>query len=70
MTSQVLPHLAKGERLEPPEECPPGLYPVMRSTWQTEPSERPSFSELLETLLALRHTSTHPQEDPYDSITE
>ncbi|KAJ4434078.1 hypothetical protein ANN_16397 [Periplaneta americana] len=40
-------HLLKaGYRMEKPENCSIQLYRVMRSCWDEDPSERPSFKEL------------------------
>ncbi|VEL27304.1 unnamed protein product [Protopolystoma xenopodis] len=47
MTSQVLRNLELGYRMEAPEDCPPGLYSLMRRTWALHPEDRPSFASLL-----------------------
>jgi Protein tyrosine and serine/threonine kinase len=39
--------------LKKPRKCPDDVYEVMKSIWQLEPGKRPSFKDLLETLLAL-----------------
>ncbi|XP_029932442.1 tyrosine-protein kinase receptor TYRO3 isoform X2 [Myripristis murdjan] len=47
---ELLDLLISGHRLKPPEDCDPKLYDVMRSCWNNEPSRRPGFMELGETL--------------------
>ncbi|KAF7997213.1 hypothetical protein HCN44_005490 [Aphidius gifuensis] len=37
----------KGERLRKPEKCPMPIYLVMKSCWDYEPKNRPTFSELI-----------------------
>ncbi|XP_034413433.1 tyrosine-protein kinase receptor TYRO3 isoform X2 [Cyclopterus lumpus] len=50
---ELLELLLSGHRLKPPEDCDPGLYEVMQSCWDQEPSCRPSFGELGEMLTGL-----------------
>lgn len=45
--------LNQGLRPTIPKECPPSLAKLMRSCWDSDPSRRPSFSELVPTLEAL-----------------
>ncbi|XP_071201063.1 megakaryocyte-associated tyrosine-protein kinase-like isoform X2 [Salvelinus alpinus] len=40
----------QGYRMEAPEECPPGVYALMRCCWEAEPRKRPSFQKLQEKL--------------------
>ncbi|XP_037615569.1 tyrosine-protein kinase receptor TYRO3 [Sebastes umbrosus] len=50
---ELLEHLMSGHRLKPPEDCDYRLYEVMQSCWEKEPSRRPGFGELCETLKGL-----------------
>lgn len=36
--------------MEKPEYCPNTIYDMMRRTWETEPTNRPSFPDLLDEL--------------------
>ncbi|XP_032630536.1 megakaryocyte-associated tyrosine-protein kinase isoform X2 [Chelonoidis abingdonii] len=47
---EVTEMVEKGYRMEAPEECPPSLYTLMKSCWETEPGKRPSFRKLTEKL--------------------
>ncbi|XP_039372104.1 megakaryocyte-associated tyrosine-protein kinase isoform X2 [Mauremys reevesii] len=47
---EVTEMVEKGYRMEAPEECPPSLYALMKSCWETEPGKRPSFKKLTEKL--------------------
>lgn len=51
LAHQVLKHIESGYRMKAPEGCPPNIYALMDQTWQIDPADRPSFSELLEKLL-------------------
>ncbi|XP_029311071.1 tyrosine-protein kinase receptor TYRO3 isoform X1 [Cottoperca gobio] len=50
---ELLELLLSGHRLKPPEDCDHKLYEVMQSCWDKEPSRRPGFGELGETLKGL-----------------
>ncbi|XP_049444698.1 megakaryocyte-associated tyrosine-protein kinase isoform X1 [Epinephelus fuscoguttatus] len=39
-----------GYRMEAPEDCPPGVYSLMRICWEQEPRRRPAFNKLREKL--------------------
>ncbi|XP_074491437.1 megakaryocyte-associated tyrosine-protein kinase isoform X1 [Sebastes fasciatus] len=39
-----------GYRMEAPEDCPPGVYSLMRICWEQEPRRRPAFHKLREKL--------------------
>ncbi|KAM3591159.1 uncharacterized protein V6R79_023647 [Siganus canaliculatus] len=47
---ELLDLLQSGHRLKPPEDCDHKLYEVMQSCWEKEPSHRPSFMDLGNTL--------------------
>ncbi|XP_039622658.1 megakaryocyte-associated tyrosine-protein kinase [Polypterus senegalus] len=40
----------QGYRMEAPDDCPPVIYTLMRSCWESDPSKRPSFRKLREKL--------------------
>jgi serine/threonine protein kinase len=48
--SFLLQFLQLGRRLERPEICTDELYSLMRQCWTTNPEERPTFQELVDTL--------------------
>ncbi|XP_051550662.1 megakaryocyte-associated tyrosine-protein kinase isoform X1 [Myxocyprinus asiaticus] len=48
--SEVRERVGQGYRMEPPDECPPDIYTIMRSCWNTEPKKRPSFHKLRDKL--------------------
>ncbi|KAM7377764.1 hypothetical protein PAMA_014181 [Pampus argenteus] len=50
---ELLDLLLSGHRLKPPENCDQKLYEVMQSCWDKEPTQRPDFKELGETLKGL-----------------
>ncbi|XP_028419388.1 tyrosine-protein kinase receptor TYRO3 isoform X1 [Perca flavescens] len=50
---ELLELLLTGHRLKPPEDCDHKLYEVMQSCWDKEPTRRPGFGELCETLKGL-----------------
>ncbi|XP_077968616.1 hepatocyte growth factor receptor-like [Styela clava] len=43
----ILQYLSDGNRMEKPECCPAKLHSVMKSCWLDEPTDRPTFSELV-----------------------
>lgn len=43
----VINQLEQGIRLPKPDNCPPALYSLMTRCWSYDPSERPSFTELV-----------------------
>ncbi|XP_058604533.1 proto-oncogene tyrosine-protein kinase ROS-like isoform X3 [Onychostoma macrolepis] len=51
---EVLSHTSTGARLPSPAGCPQRLYNLMMSCWSKEPTERPNFQYLEETLSKLR----------------
>uniref|UniRef100_A0A673KK08 Tyrosine-protein kinase n=1 Tax=Sinocyclocheilus rhinocerous TaxID=307959 RepID=A0A673KK08_9TELE len=48
--SEVRELVDQGYRMEPPDGCPPDVYSIMSSCWETEPKRRPSFLKLRERL--------------------
>ncbi|XP_051550100.1 megakaryocyte-associated tyrosine-protein kinase-like isoform X2 [Myxocyprinus asiaticus] len=48
--SEVRECVDQGYRMEPPDECPPDIYIIMISCWNTEPKKRPSFHKLRDRL--------------------
>ncbi|XDV42961.1 hypothetical protein PO909_011523 [Leuciscus waleckii] len=51
---EVLSFISTGGRLPSPAGCPQRLYNLMMSCWSKEPTERPNFQYLEETLSKLR----------------
>lgn len=47
---EILDMLQNGKRLQKPENCPEFVYDIMRSCWQKNPDDRPTFKDLVETL--------------------
>ncbi|XP_062306814.1 megakaryocyte-associated tyrosine-protein kinase [Osmerus eperlanus] len=48
--SEVRQHVEQGYCMEAPEDCPAGVYLLMRSCWEKEPRRRPSFHKLRDKL--------------------
>ncbi|VDK89262.1 unnamed protein product [Litomosoides sigmodontis] len=46
----VVRHIEKGYRMEPPEGCPMEISRLMNDAWMLEPSVRPSFTIILQRL--------------------
>lgn len=46
-TAEIIAELKKGYRLEKPNGCSEEMYQVMRSCWNPNPSERPTFDQLV-----------------------
>nr|AAL74247.2 gla-like protein [Halocynthia roretzi] len=44
----ILQYLSDGNRMEKPECSPSKLYSVMKSCWEDEPQDRPTFKELVQ----------------------
>ncbi|XP_077979609.1 fibroblast growth factor receptor 3-like [Glandiceps talaboti] len=70
-SSQVLHKLKRGERLPKPKHCSEQLYEIMRICWNEKSHERPSFSELDETMgkMALDVTKEYLTMCDYDQHT-
>eukprot|EP00051_Salpingoeca_urceolata_P016150 m.213238 g.213238 ORF g.213238 m.213238 type:complete len:648 (+) comp18602_c0_seq5:1936-3879(+) len=58
---QVLAELEKGYRMPEPPNCLPGLYPVMFSCWRMNSADRPTFSEIKQTLDDLKPRDSNPE---------
>ncbi|XP_056144691.1 non-receptor tyrosine-protein kinase TYK2 [Lampris incognitus] len=48
--------LERQRRLPCPRECPHQVHLLMRQCWDAEPSQRPSFESLIESIAAVRQT--------------
>ncbi|TMW52936.1 hypothetical protein DOY81_001969 [Sarcophaga bullata] len=48
--SDIITKLENGERLPFPNNCPPRLYSLLSQCWTYEPSKRPNFKRIKETL--------------------
>jgi len=46
----VVRHIEKGYRMEPPDGCPPLIIELMNDCWKLEAFGRPSFSDLVQKL--------------------
>ncbi|ESO04303.1 hypothetical protein HELRODRAFT_172659 [Helobdella robusta] len=44
---EVLSHVERGKRMDPPEGCPPFMYSIMSRTWCIDPMKRPTFKDIL-----------------------
>ncbi|XP_041922906.1 vascular endothelial growth factor receptor 1 isoform X1 [Alosa sapidissima] len=50
MNEEFCHHLKHGRRMRAPEYCTPEIYNTMLACWEKNPSERPTFSVLVNTL--------------------
>ena len=73
--SKVIAEVLKGLRLTMPESCPVEVRELAMRCWRSEPSERPSFVEVLETLQKVSQENSgaetsifHLQESVYLAI--
>ncbi|XP_052795238.1 insulin-like peptide receptor isoform X2 [Mya arenaria] len=48
---QVLQYVGSGKIMEMPERCPHKLYDLMVKCWRYRPKQRPTFKEIIESLL-------------------
>nr|XP_031833558.1 insulin-like receptor [Nomia melanderi] len=48
---QVLRYVIDGRVMEPPENCPELLYDLMKRTWRHKATKRPTFMDIVATLL-------------------
>eukprot|EP01097_Dermamoeba_algensis_P006150 TRINITY_DN3870_c0_g1_i3.p1 TRINITY_DN3870_c0_g1~~TRINITY_DN3870_c0_g1_i3.p1 ORF type:complete len:680 (-),score=173.12 TRINITY_DN3870_c0_g1_i3:253-2292(-) len=58
-TSQILPLLKRGDRLEKPDGSPDWIYSLMLNCMNYFPSERPTFEEIHKTILDQRNCHHH-----------
>ncbi|KYN44163.1 Focal adhesion kinase 1 [Trachymyrmex septentrionalis] len=61
--NEVIRKLENGERLALPNHCPPRLYSLMSQCWSYEPSKRPTFKEIRETLHEILLEEKHQQQE-------
>ncbi|KAL6447379.1 hypothetical protein ACFW04_001532 [Cataglyphis niger] len=61
--NEVIRKLENGERLALPNHCPPRLYSLMSQCWSYEPSKRPTFKEIRETLHEILMEEKHQQQE-------
>ncbi|XP_020291296.1 focal adhesion kinase 1 isoform X2 [Pseudomyrmex gracilis] len=61
--NEVIRKLENGERLALPNHCPPRLYSLMSLCWSYEPSKRPTFKEIRETLHEILLEEKHQQQE-------
>eukprot|EP00118_Oscarella_pearsei_P009662 m.56364 g.56364 ORF g.56364 m.56364 type:complete len:990 (+) comp34590_c0_seq1:57-3026(+) len=54
---EISTQLKRGYRMEKPDNCSDGFYKTMRDCWAAEPSQRPSFKELVRLLQQLLTSS-------------
>ena len=64
---EVIEYVCEGQRLPQLPSCPDDLYAIMRKCWKEEPSERPSFKEILDMLTAMRGEEKPENASPEDS---
>ncbi|EDO47097.1 predicted protein, partial [Nematostella vectensis] len=48
--NEVYQYLMEGQRMAQPEDCPQEMYDLMLRCWQHDPAQRPTFTQLLETI--------------------
>lgn len=44
--NDVVSHVEKGYRMEPPDSCPDEIFAIMKKCWNIEPRGRPAFDEI------------------------
>ncbi|KAM4708046.1 megakaryocyte-associated tyrosine-protein kinase [Discoglossus pictus] len=47
---EVVDGVQRGYRMDPPDNCPPVVYSLMRCCWEMEPGKRPTFKKIREKL--------------------
>lgn len=57
-----------GYRMQAPEDCPPGVYSLMRICWEREPRRRPAFHKLREKLE--QQMGQHKPDPEHKEVTE
>ncbi|CAG7731842.1 unnamed protein product [Allacma fusca] len=61
--NDVIGKIENGERLPLPPNCPPRLYALMSQCWAYEPSKRPGFQQLKESLYDILIEERQQQKD-------
>uniref|UniRef100_A0A1B6E257 non-specific protein-tyrosine kinase n=1 Tax=Clastoptera arizonana TaxID=38151 RepID=A0A1B6E257_9HEMI len=61
--NDVIGKLDNGERLALPANCPPRLYSLMSQCWAYEPSKRPTFKDIKESLNEILLEERHQQQE-------
>uniref|UniRef100_A0A0M3HTA8 PK_Tyr_Ser-Thr domain-containing protein n=1 Tax=Ascaris lumbricoides TaxID=6252 RepID=A0A0M3HTA8_ASCLU len=56
----VVRHIERGYRMEPPEGCPTEISRLMNEAWMLDPNSRPTFSHMLQRLKALQAVGFPP----------
>jgi len=56
-TEALLDLIKDGYRMSIPLQCPQNLYQIMKSCWFMKPDSRPSWTELVDQLLSLYHST-------------
>ncbi|KAJ8024539.1 Tyrosine-protein kinase transmembrane receptor Ror [Holothuria leucospilota] len=64
LPGEVIVRVKAGYRMERPENCPNQIYIIMRDCWQHEPSNRPSFELIRQTLDEMLSRGDDPYFDP------
>ena len=62
-TSDVSSFLQRGQRMEPPENCPVGVINIMGKCWNQTPELRPSFDVLSEMLSQVNKSVNNNTQD-------
>ncbi|MFH4975812.1 hypothetical protein AB6A40_002521 [Gnathostoma spinigerum] len=66
---QVINYVRGGNHLEKPPFCPHEIYKIIERTWTFAADERPSFSQLLPELEALRGNLAYQDDSPFPPTT-
>lgn len=52
--TDVVMHVERGYRMDPPDKCPPEIYDIMKQAWDIKPELRPTFNQVLKKLNNMR----------------
>ena len=52
--SDVVMHVERGYRMDPPDGCPSEVYEIMKEVWNLDAHKRPTFKEVLSKLDKIR----------------
>ena len=47
---EVVRNVRLGKKMDPPARCPPAVYEIMSSCWETSPGDRPTAASMLQSL--------------------